>query len=234
MIWYLVDPSSKLEHEEAVLALLEKAQRAPIFLLMNKVDIVQKRKDFAMAQSVEQLETNLVKSMIQKQLNYRESYRISGQTKLNLSKLLSDSWNLIPEGIPYYSDPEQVSDRPTRYFVAEKIRESLFYLLGEELPYSCAVEIESFQEASQPVRIEAVIYVERESQKGMVIGHQGKKIKEIGSTAREKIEIFLEQKVFLGLKVKLLERWSQTSEGLRKIGYTHSNWAPKNQKRNSG
>jgi GTP-binding protein Era len=91
--------------------------------------------------------------------------------------------------------------------------------LGQELPYSCAVQIEKFEENSKPLRIEAVIYVERDSQKGMVVGKGGQKIKEIGTEARRKIEEFLEQKIFLGLNVKVLKDWTRDAEALKRMGY---------------
>ena len=112
-----------------------------------------------------------------------------------------------------------VSSRPTRFFVAEKIREQLFLKLGEELPYSCAIGIDKFDESSDPVRIEATIYVERESQKGMVIGAGGAKIKDIGMHARHQIDKVLGTKVFLGLQVKVLKEWSKDPERMKQLGY---------------
>ena len=107
-----------------------------------------------------------------------------------------------------------------RFFVAEKIREQLFHLLGEEVPYSCAVEIDQFDEKAKPPRIEATIFVERESQKGIVIGKGGAKVKEIGQSARRKIEELLGGQVFLGLRVKLLKDWSKDSTALKRLGYS--------------
>ena len=104
--------------------------------------------------------------------------------------------------------------------MAEKVREQLFRCLGEEIPYSCAVEIASFDEESKPPRIEAVIHVERDSQKGMVIGKGGAKIKEIGSNARLEVEEFLGCKVFLGLKVNVLLDWTKDAQAMKRMGYT--------------
>ncbi len=216
LIWYLIDPSSKLAHETAVIDLLEKAPRTPLILLINKIDEVEKRK---WALQVDELEKNVREALIERGILFQATRRISARKKEGTLSLLKESWNFIPVGQAFYPDSEQVSDRPTKFFVAEKIRERLFYLLGDELPYSCAVEIESFNETSQPIRIEATIYVERESQKGIVIGNQGSKIKEIGQGARQEIEKFLGEKIFLGLKVKLLRQWTQNKEGLQKAGY---------------
>ncbi len=99
------------------------------------------------------------------------------------------------------------------------MREQLFLNLGQEIPYSCAIEIERFDEQVKPPRIEATIYVERDSQKGMVIGKAGQKIKEIGQAARAEIEEFLDSQVFLGLKVKVLKDWSRDDEALKRLGY---------------
>lgn len=216
VIWYLVDPTSKLEHELAVLELLKNARRTPVILLINKMDEVVKRNSLSL---VDELQKVMTEALLERGILLQSTRRISGGFGEGVSDLLKESWGSLPEGQAFYPDPEQVSDRPTRFFVAEKIRARLFYLLGDELPYSCAVEIESFNETSKPIRIEATIYVERESQKGIVIGDQGKKIKEIGQTARHEIEKFLGEKIFLGLKVKLLRQWTQNGEGLRKAGY---------------
>ena len=227
LIWYLVDPKSGLEHEEDVLELL-KHTSAPLFLLINKIDQVMDepsprsphkfRPGFA-SSSIERLEQAIKDSCLKRDIKIVKSHWISGLSGAGLPELLEDSWALMPEGPFFYPDAEQVSDRPTRFFVAEKIREQLYHLLGDEVPYSCAIEIESFKENVQPMRIEAVIHVERESQKGMVIGNGGHKIKEIGQAARHEIEAFLGNKIFLGLKVKLLKEWSRNSENLKKMGY---------------
>jgi len=221
LIWYLVDPFSELKHEQAVFSILEKASPAPLILIMNKVDLVQKKNSSLQRGHLEVFEKSISQELGKRGFQPWRTFNISGLTQKGLKELLEISWEAMPNGMPFYPDSEQVSDRPIRYFVSEKIRERLFYLLGEELPYSCAVEIDSFKEDVKLVRIEAVIYVERESQKGMVIGEGGKKIKEIGQSARLEIEKFLGQKIFLGLKVKLLQHWTQNLEGLKKTGYVH-------------
>lgn len=230
-IWYLVDPGSALEHEMTVLDLViqatesEAPARPPLFLLMNKAD---------------RFKNPVLLEILAKELTAR-GYAPTGQMEVSaikgrgVSELLEQTWNLIPEGQPFYPDSDQLSDRPTRFFVAEKIRERLFYLLGEELPYSCAIQIEKFDEASKPPRIEANICVERDSQKGMVIGKGGAKIKEIGISARQEIETFLGHSVFLGLKVKVLKEWTRNPAELKSMGYTLPNARPQNStKRKSG
>jgi GTP-binding protein Era len=150
------------------------------------------------------------------------SRRISALKEQGLRELVDETAALLPEGPLFFEDQEQLSDRPTRFFVAEKIREQLFHQLGDELPYSCAVEIEKFEEPgpdSPLTRIEAVIHVERDSQKGIVIGKGGTKIKSIGQKARAGIEEFLGGKVFLGLRVKVLKDWTKDAESLKRMGY---------------
>lgn len=173
LVWYLVDPDSSLEHEIPVIELLERSP-APVFVLINKVDTL---KGSAQLARVDFLERSVKEALQQRNIKLQGSRRISGRAQLGVRELLQESWASIPEGPFYYPDPEQLSDRPTRFFVAEKIRERLYYLLGEEIPYSCAVEIERFEEKTKPPRIEATIHVERDSQKGIVIGQGGKKNK---------------------------------------------------------
>jgi GTP-binding protein Era len=220
LIWYLVDPASRLEYETAVLEMLAKA-KAPVILLLNKFDQTHKKKvRFPLPVArFDELEKSLVDAMKEQGIQVLGTRKISALTEAGLLDLMEETWKLLPEGQPYYPDSEQVSDRPTRFFVAEKIREQLFHLLGDEVPYSCAVEIVRFEEKTQPPRIEAVIHEERDSQKGIVIGQGAKKIKEIGQAARQEIEEFLGQKIFLGLQVKLLPDWSRDAVALERMGY---------------
>ncbi len=208
LIWYLVDPNSAAFHEEAILELLN-AHSAPVFLILNKSD----------ARQNDALEQELMASLKEKQVPVQKSVKISGLRKSGVQKLLEESWALLPEGPFYYPDADQLSDRPLRYFAAEKIREKLFYCMGDEIPYSCAVEIIKFDEKGKLPRIEAIIHVERDSQKGMVIGQGGKKIKEIGQTARVEIEKLVGSKIFLGLKVEVTKNWTSKIETLKRLGY---------------
>jgi len=216
VIWYLVDPTSAVEHEAAVLDILEKAPRAPIFLIFNKIDL--KGYAYSGAQ-FEEITVKMAEEMQKRGIAAAKTFQISAEREKGLSGLLEESWKLTPEHPHYYPDEEQISDRPMRFFVGEKVREQLFRCLGEELPYSCAVEIERFDESAKPPRIEAVIHVERESQKGMVIGKGGAKIKEIGTNARKEIEDFLGQTVFLGLRVDVIKDWTKDAKAMKRMGY---------------
>jgi GTP-binding protein Era len=238
-IWYIVDPASLIagvKHETVVMDILKEiAGSTPVFLLVNKLDRLGKDTREKVRAARELLEGEIRERGIQLQA----VFEISALKKKGLKELLSKTWEVIPEGPLYYPDADQLSDRPTRFFAAEKIREQLFLKLGAEIPYSCAVEIEKFEEPrpeeKKPLtRIEAVIYVERDSQKGIVVGKGGQKIKEIGQAARLAIEEFLaggpaprsnsrkntqKPPVFLGLRVKVLKDWSKDAEALKKMGY---------------
>src|SRR5437016_3624802 len=116
-------------------------------------------------------------------------------------------------------DAEEMATQPTRFFAAEFIREAAFELLHEELPYSVAVEIDEFREGTEPLYIRAVVYVERASQKGIVIGDGGRTIKSLGQAARAKLETLLGTQVFLDLHVKVLPKWRRRDASLKRLGY---------------
>jgi len=120
---------------------------------------------------------------------------------------------------PFRYAADDLSTQPTRFFVAEYVREAAFGCLGEELPYALATEVDEFREGSTPLYIRVVIYVERDSQKGMVVGRAGRMIKQIGSRARERIEAFLGEPVYLDLWVKTLPKWRSEPGALRRLGF---------------
>jgi GTP-binding protein Era len=116
-------------------------------------------------------------------------------------------------------DPEDVSTQPLRFFAAEFVREAAFELLGEELPYALAAEVDEFRENSDPVYIRVTVHVERESQKGIVIGSNGRTIKQLGALARQRIENLLGERVYLDLWVKVLPKWRRSEQRLRELGF---------------
>lgn len=124
----------------------------------------------------------------------------------------------LPESPPYYPE-EDLSTAPLRFFAAELIRETCLERLSDEVPYSLAVRIDEFREATQPVYIGATVFVERDSQKGIVIGKGGRTIREIGSRARVKIEEFIDSRVYLDLRVKVLRNWRRNAGKLKLLGY---------------
>jgi len=134
--------------------------------------------------------------------------------------LLSEMENLLPAGPPFFPE-DTLTDLPQRFIVAEIIREKVFRLTGQEIPYATAVTVESFKgkKDGQIVHIEATIHVERDSQKGIIIGKQGQKLKKIGEDARKEIERLLETRVFLKLFVRVQKNWSRDTKALRLFGY---------------
>ena len=116
-------------------------------------------------------------------------------------------------------DPDDLSTQPTRFFVSEYVREAAFAFLGEELPYALATEVDEFREGSSPLYIRVTLYVERDSQKGMVVGQGGRMLKRIGTQARGRIEAFLQQPVYLDLWVKTLPKWRSQPDALRRLGF---------------
>lgn len=211
-VWYLIDPNSAPGHERVVIEILERALAGtptPVFLVLNKVD--QGRQDFVTGPVTEALTAAGV--------NLRGLFRISARKGSGIPDLLTETYKVLPEGAKLYPDSDALTDRSLRYLAAEKVREQLFSALGDELPYACAIRLDRYQEAPEIHRIEATIFVERDSQKGMVVGQGGRKIKEIGQGARQTLERFLKMKVYLGLQVKVLSHWSRDKKALKDLGY---------------
>jgi GTP-binding protein Era len=146
---------------------------------------------------------------------------ISAVTGEGIDAFLATIASRLPEG-PFHYNPEELATQPLRFFAAEFIREAAFEQLHEELPYSVAAEIDEFREGAEPVYIRAVLYVERDSQKGIVIGEGGRTIKALGAAARTKIAALLGQRVFLDLHVKVLPKWRRDEPSLKRLGYARS------------
>lgn len=221
-ILYLIDPFSKPTAEEKVLESLKQAD-GKLWIAINKKDAVadslkkNSERSFAWLDDwVKRVQLELEAS----RCHFESVHRISAETGEGVQSLVDEILATLPESPPLYPDDDSLTDRPLRFVVAEMIRKQLFMNLGDELPYSCAVEIEQFQETAQPVHISALIYVERESQKGMVIGAGGKKIKEIGIQARQEVEALLGQKIFLELRVKVSESWTSQVAKMKSLGYS--------------
>jgi GTP-binding protein Era len=175
-------------------AQLVREPRAPIVTVYTKADLASPRPDVL---------------------------AVSAVTGAGLDALLAGLRAHLPEG-PFHYDPDEIATQPTRFFAAEFIREAAFEQLREELPYSVACEIDEFREGAEPVYIRATIYVERDSQKGIVIGQAGRTIKALGAAARAKIEALLDQRVFLDLRVKVLPKWRRHEPSLKRLGYATS------------
>jgi GTP-binding protein Era len=147
-----------------------------------------------------------------------DAVAVSALTGAGLDALLERLRAHLPDS-PFHYDPDEMATQPSRFFAAEFVREAAFEVLHEELPYSVAVEIDEFREGARPVYIRAVVYVERDSQKGIVIGAGGRTIKTLGEAARGKIEALLGERVFLELRVKVLPKWRRHEPSLKRLGY---------------
>lgn len=216
-VWYLLDPKTLLKRELAVLEEL-KGVRAPIFLLGNKMDLCKGKRAreeyLALIQEVG-------KKLTEQGNQWQQPVRLVSALKAKgTDDLLKDTWALLPQGELYFPMDDAVTDRPMRFFAGEIIRKHLYLCLGEEIPYSCAVKVEKFDESGKIPRVEAKIFVERDSQKGMVVGSGGSKIKQISSQARQEIqELSGHGKIFLGLKVDVLPKWTRQKDHLKNLGY---------------
>jgi GTP-binding protein Era len=148
----------------------------------------------------------------------KDAFLISAQKGKNVPELLEKIISVLPEGEPFFTE-DQISDLPTRFFVAEIVREKIYGLFEDEIPYHATVLVSEFKQKSTLLKIRAEIIVQRESQKAIIIGEGGRMIREIGSLARKEIEAFLEQKVFLELFVKVRPKWRENELFLREYGY---------------
>lgn len=148
----------------------------------------------------------------------KETLLISALNGLQVQDLLKKIVELLPEGAPFFAEDE-ISDLPTKFFVAEMVREKIFALFEDEIPYHTTVVVNEFKQKSTLIKIRAEIVVQRESQKAIIIGEGGKMIKQIGSDARKEIEQFLDQKVFLELFVKVRPKWRENETFLKEYGY---------------
>jgi GTP-binding protein Era len=143
---------------------------------------------------------------------------ISARMRFNVPNLFNTILEKLPEGPAYYP-VDSLTDKPERFFVTEIVREKIFLNYQQEIPYSCEVVIDSFKEAEDIVRINAIIHVMRESQKGIIIGHRGEMLKKVGTQARLDIEKFLGKKVYIGLQVKVALDWRNNEKILKRFGY---------------
>jgi GTP-binding protein Era len=206
VIVYLVDASSTRKDFEEIgeqIAPLEK----PVILVLNKIDLVKKDDLLPLIDAYRSL------------YDFRAIVPISALKGDGLDDLVKEIVQNLPYNPPYYP-PDYVTDQQERFFVSEIIREKIFQLYGEEIPYSCHVQIEEFKE--NPGRkdfIRAIIYVERLSQKGILIGKKGQALKRVGELARQEIEAFLGRPVYLELYVKVMEDWRKKESKLRRLGY---------------
>ena len=178
----------------------------PAIVVINKIDL----------STPEALEA--IVDRWHKKMPDAEIVPVSAKEKFNMKGLLEAILRRLPEGEPFYPK-DTLTDRPMRFFASEIIREKIMLSYDKEIPYCCQIEIDSYKEEPAIDRISATIYVARNSQKGIVIGHKGKKLKRVGQAAREDLERFLGKKVFLQLFVKVQEGWRDNERQLQRFGY---------------
>ena len=200
----IVDVKDDWESCHAIFSALKLT--VPAIVVLNKTDGVNGNK-------ITEAET-----YFSKQPYCRKLVKISALRHEHLDKLLDVILTFLPESMPFYSE-EDLSDMPTKFFVAEMIREKIYELFGDEIPYHTAVMINEFKEKESLVKIQADIIVQRETQKAIIIGDKGKMIKQIGMKARADIEGFIGQKVFLELFVKVRPKWRDNEMQLKEYGY---------------
>lgn len=181
------------------------SQKTKVFLVINKIDLT----------TPETLD-NLV-SYWQKELPEAAIYPISAKEKFGIDQLFSAIKDALPECPPFFPK-DQLTDKSSRFFVNEIIREKILLCYDKEIPYSTEVEVDTFKD-EKTLRIGATIYVERESQKGIIIGHKGAALKKVGTLARKDIEAFFDKPVFLELFVKVDKDWRSSTSRLRHYGY---------------
>jgi GTP-binding protein Era len=199
LILLITDVTQKPGAGEAFVLELVKQAKTPAFLLLNKIDVIQKDRLLPIIDRWRQLH------------EFQEIVPISALKRRNLDRLLDAIIEALPEGQPYFP-PDQITDQPQRFLVAEIVREQVLLATQEEVPYAATVLIEEFEETPKLTRIAAAIYCEREGQKGILIGKGGQMLKKIGTNARHEIEQMLGTKVFLELFVKVRPGWRDSRE----------------------
>ncbi|NLO70713.1 MAG: GTPase Era, partial [Porphyromonadaceae bacterium] len=205
VLLYVTDVTDDYERN---IDFVEKVNENPAktILVINKIDIIDQEK---LEELVEKWKSVLKKA---------EVFPISATEKFNIEPLLKRIKELLPESPPYF-DKDQLTDKTERFFVNEIIREKILLNYDKEIPYSVEVEVEEFKEEEKLIRIRAIIYVERDSQKGIIIGKGGKSLKKVGTDARKDIESFFGKQTFLELYVKVEKDWRNKDIKLKSFGY---------------
>ncbi|HDH6573968.1 TPA: GTPase Era [Staphylococcus aureus] len=206
-IMFMVNANEEIGRGDEYIIEMLKNVKTPVFLALNKIDLVHP--DELMPKIEE----------YQSYMDFTEIVPISALDGLNVDHFIDVLKTYLPEGPKYYPD-DQISDHPEQFVVGEIIREKILHLTSEEIPHAIGVNVDRMvKESEDRVHIEATIYVERDSQKGIVIGKGGKKLKEVGKRARRDIEMLLGSKVYLELWVKVQRDWRNKVNFIRQIGY---------------
>ena len=202
---YMVEVGEKELKDEKLFERIKKTS-IPVLLLLNKIDLV------------DQDDVSNQIEIWKKLVPNAEILPISALNKFNIQEILDRILELLPVCQPYY-EKDAITDKSERFFVEEKIREKILKHYKKEIPYSVQIEVEEFFEEEDIIRIRAIIYVLRESQRGIIIGHKGQGIKRIGTESRRDLEKFLGKKIFLETPVKVKKNWRDDDRQLKKFGY---------------
>ena len=205
VLLYVTDVVETVDKNEAFLQKVQNID-CPVLLIINKIDLSN------------QADLEKMVALWKELLPKAEIIPVSAQSKFNVDYIKRRIEDLMPESPPYF-EKDALTDRPARFFVTEIIREKILLNYDKEIPYSVEVVVEKFTETNSLIKINVIIYVERESQKGIIIGHSGKSLKKIGSEARLDIEKFFEKKVFLEIFVKVEKDWRNRDKQLKSFGY---------------
>lgn len=202
---YLVEVGERELKDERFFQKIVQAD-VPVLLLINKIDLSNQ----------EELEAQV--AYWKNRVPNAEIYPISAQEQFQTQRVFDRLIELLPESPPFFPK-DQLTDKPERFFVNETLREKILLQFKKEIPYSVEVETESFEEDEQIIRIRSVILVERDSQKGIIIGHKGQALKWVGIEARKDLELFFNKQIHLELYVKVAKNWRSDERQLRRFGY---------------
>ena len=207
ILLYMVETGEKELKDEKLFERLKNTD-LPILLLLNKIDRVEQ--DFVKEQILFWKEL----------LPNAEIYPISALEKFNLDLVMARIKALLPVSPPYF-EKDALTDKSERFFVSETIREKILKYYKKEIPYSVEIEVEEFFDEEDIIKIRAIIFVARESQKGIIIGHKGRALKKVGTLARRDMEAFFQKKIFLDLYVKVNKDWRDDDKQLKRFGYNN-------------
>lgn len=205
VLLYVTDIVEKIDKNADFLQKVAQLN-VPILLVINKIDLSNQKELEALVEQWHEV------------LPTAEIFPISATAKFNVDNLLSRIKELLPESPPYF-DKDQWTDKPARFFVTEIIREKILLYYDKEIPYAVEVVVEQFKEKDKSIHISAIIYVERDSQKGIIIGHQGVALKKVSTEARKTLEKFFEKSIYLEIFVKVDKDWRSSSRRLEAYGY---------------
>jgi GTP-binding protein Era len=205
ILLYITDMMETVDKNQDILNLVQKS-KVPLILIINKIDLSNQQ----------DVESAVIRW--QEIFPRAEIFPCSALFKFNTDNLFKRILELLPESPPYF-DTDALTDRPERFFVTEIIRGAILENYQKEIPYSVEPVVEEFKESDDIIRIRVVIYVERDSQKGILIGHQGSSLKLVGTQARKDLETFFGKKIFIELFVKVAKDWRNRPDMLKSFGY---------------